>query len=233
MKRKGRFGFTLIELLVVVAIIVILAAILLPALHRARAQARKAVCQSNLKQLGLGLLMYYQEWGGIFPPAPVNWSTEYCWDKQIAGYIGYKWKGLPATEWGPAYFHCPQGVPNYCGPGCSRGYAMNYYVAQNTWGINGYLGRVPADSRQMLLIEIHVPNSGGREYTAMGSKNNIEYLDIYMDKNNLAYRHNEGMNFLKKDGSVEWTKPGGSGRGEKIIWLLKSNGQYWQDGAWR
>ena len=64
-KHKG--GFTLIELLVVVAIIAILAAMLLPALFRARGMARKAVCMSNLKQLGLALHMYVQDWDDQMP----------------------------------------------------------------------------------------------------------------------------------------------------------------------
>jgi general secretion pathway protein G len=57
-----RSGFTLVEILVVLAIIAVLAAILLPVLSSAREKGRAAVCQSNLKQIGLGITMYTQDW---------------------------------------------------------------------------------------------------------------------------------------------------------------------------
>lgn len=64
-----RAGFTLIELLVVIAIIAILAAILFPVFGRARENARRASCQSNLKQLGLGFTQYIQDYDGRYPGA--------------------------------------------------------------------------------------------------------------------------------------------------------------------
>src|SRR5262252_4110816 len=62
MRFRFHRGFTLIELLVVIAIIAILAAILFPVFAQAREAARKTSCLSNMKQLGLGLLMYAQDY---------------------------------------------------------------------------------------------------------------------------------------------------------------------------
>ena len=67
-------GFTLIELLVVIAIIAILAAILFPVFARARAKAQQTVCLANVKQLGLGLVMYTTDWDNRMPPLVVRYA---------------------------------------------------------------------------------------------------------------------------------------------------------------
>ena len=68
--RHGKTAFTLIELLVVIAIIAILAAILFPVFARARENARRTSCLSNMKQIGLGLMQYTQDYDEAYP-----WST--------------------------------------------------------------------------------------------------------------------------------------------------------------
>lgn len=94
-------GFTLIELLVVIAIIAILASILFPVFARARENARRSSCQSNLKQLGLGILQYMQDYderypivwvgctmGGAFSPTkPGPNSTTPGWAETIQPYV--------------------------------------------------------------------------------------------------------------------------------------------------
>jgi prepilin-type N-terminal cleavage/methylation domain-containing protein len=85
--RASRGGFTLIELLVVIAIIAILASMLLPAMARAREQARKAQCVSNLRQQGVACAMYLEENSERFPNV-----------QNIVDVTYYSWGGKQGTE---------------------------------------------------------------------------------------------------------------------------------------
>ena len=73
--KKFKSGFTLIELLVVIAIIAILAAILFPVFGRARENARRSSCQSNLKQIGLGIAQYTQDYDEKYLPQDATQRT--------------------------------------------------------------------------------------------------------------------------------------------------------------
>ncbi|HIE08787.1 MAG TPA: DUF1559 domain-containing protein, partial [Armatimonadetes bacterium] len=86
---KGRRGLTLVELLVTMAVVAVLVAVLLPVLSKAREAARKAVCQSNLKQIGVAFSLYLSDWDGFYPcnGDPNLWMGR-NWRVVIQPYVG-------------------------------------------------------------------------------------------------------------------------------------------------
>jgi prepilin-type N-terminal cleavage/methylation domain-containing protein/prepilin-type processing-associated H-X9-DG protein len=104
-KSVRRGGFTLIELLIVIAIITLLAAILFPVFARARESARRASCQSNLKQIGLGLLQYVQDYDERMPFVYNGQNTVNGSD---VDYEGYMWMDAiyPYVK-SEGVFNCP------------------------------------------------------------------------------------------------------------------------------
>ena len=144
-----RHGFTLVELLVVIGIIAVLVSILLPALNRARAQARTVQCLSNLKQIGLAFANYVNENKGWFPHQ-TSWNNLMGKKGTSAAYeVPGQWTGF-AGEAGitgerilnrylgtPDVLHCPADVGDTLSPinspdPCFDVYGTSYIVHWHT-----------------------------------------------------------------------------------------------------
>jgi len=207
-----RRGFTLIELLVVIAIIAILAAILFPVFARAREKARQASCQSNLKQLALGSLMYMQDyderlmcrWHSIdsnfripsmIYPYVKNVQLFECpsWTNarthtMIGTYnLSYTWPGGGPAHPDPTNSTTPCPV---CGRTCAKDYfPFNGYTAMK-------LGSIEAPAATVMIYEFE--GNGGTDHDAGVHTFYERYAQLE------AYqRHNGQNNYAFMDGHVK------------------------------
>ena len=213
--RRHYGGFTLIELLVVIAIIAILAAILLPALQKAREKARQAVCMSQLKQFGLAISMYTQDYDGWIIPSTYggvadNW-THWTWMHIFSRYGYIKIPIDPTyTTSADAYITvCPsrRGSPGGAG-GVLYTYATNRYVCgvyhqQDTYPFKRD-SNFKRQSETAVILEVAGGGGCFPAVTESGPK--------------LSYHHNEGMNVLYLDYHVSWHKEPVPSSSSDVFW---------------
>jgi prepilin-type N-terminal cleavage/methylation domain-containing protein/prepilin-type processing-associated H-X9-DG protein len=232
---KKRFGFTLIEILVVIAIIAILAAILFPVFARARENARRASCQSNLKQLGLGIKMYTQDYDERVPPIEINAIADadathpYGWADAVQPYLkSTQIFQCPSEKWGARYPNDPIfNGPRPTGPGAGyTDYWMNILASKTA--AQGSGGKSIAEfaypSQTILLGDgggtwTNYPAffSDSRYYsdgvvnssTAIGACASASAPNLARIKDEGSTRHLEGTNFAFADGHVKWLKGAG------------------------
>lgn len=156
---RCRHGFTLIELLVVIAIIAILAAILFPVFSRARENARKTTCLNNMRQIGLGVNMYAQDYDEVLPP-----RNDGVWDFAD-----------PTS---------PQYRPNFLGSLLPYTKNANIFVcpsAQPTW-VTAQVSLPPSDTSYMGNAVVM-----GRSVSVIPNPAEIVYLQERWDRRRTAW----------------------------------------------
>jgi prepilin-type N-terminal cleavage/methylation domain-containing protein/prepilin-type processing-associated H-X9-DG protein len=194
---KSKKGFTLIELLVVIAIIAILAAILFPVFARARENARRSSCQSNLKQIGLGLKQYVQDYDEKFPQVELNSDEARGWAFTTQPYL----KSVQI-------FQCPSETnPPDADPG-DDGYSDYWY--------NGALsGESEASLEYVSNTFMNGDGSNGNSASCSdgGASNNTTGIvaanagNFTVGSTGSSQRHLEGANYAFADGHVKWYRP--------------------------
>ena len=207
-----RRGFTLIELLVVIAIIAILAAILFPVFARAREKARQTSCLSNLKQIGLGLMMYAQDYDERLP-------ATYQWVSPPAAWPLISWRTMtyPYVK-NAQLFVCPSDAAPGADPGDSGtlpavSYQANPWVMPGIRGdFNGAIGAITAPAETMMVFDTWQASTwcadgnwtGGKcSATCFGGKP----AGLRNDGVDIS-RHNGGFNAALCDGHAKWFKAG-------------------------
>ena len=189
-KRSVRSGFTLVELLVVIAIIGILAAILFPVFGRAREDARRASCQSNLKQIGLGIIQYSQD------------NDERMMSGQSGGVL---WKELlqPYVK-SHQVFACPSN-PNH--QDMATNYPVSYGPNCNAHGSRAALGYIN-DGPKLSLVSAPTTAITVLEMTANTWDFVITLDSGHNDFDDALYAGHATLgNYLFVDGHVKALKP--------------------------
>jgi prepilin-type N-terminal cleavage/methylation domain-containing protein/prepilin-type processing-associated H-X9-DG protein len=183
-QRKGQ-GFTLIELLVVIAIIAILAAILFPVFAQAREKARMTSCLSNMKQLGIGLMMYVQDYDQTYPRIRLH-EYDFVWKNALMPYV--KNMGIFACPSNPQSGLCPPDATRKSDPKgfCAEGWqseptrSMPISYAMNSCSSSWYPAsdKRGAPDKAPALTEAAVPRPA---QTIIIAENTWNTADIHIE----------------------------------------------------